>query len=152
MRKARRNDSLKKFNSNYGDNKKMNSDVYALRRDIINIIYQLNDLIEGKFPRVQVRVTDNGKDNKRSVLGVATMGNNEIWICESAFALTKERLYHVVLHELCHTWFSTEHYDSCHLMAPRLPHKLSNAKAKKAFLKYAKKAGYKVQTKSQVSA
>jgi predicted metal-dependent hydrolase len=143
MRRARR-DSLKRFNPNYGENKQMNSEVYALRRKVINIIYKMNDQVQGKLPRVQVRVTDQGTGDCSRVLGTATMGNKEIWIAEEAFKYDDKRLYHVVLHELCHALFSTDHSNSCHLMSPAIPRYLDNSKALKAFKGYAKQAGYKL--------
>lgn len=151
MRRKPRKDSLKRFNKNYGDNKTMNSDVYKLRRRVMGIIYDIRKVV-ADLPRVQVRIAENGQGDKANVLGVATMGHAEIWIKDKTFSYSDAGLHHVVLHELCHAIFATPHYDKCHLMAPSVPTSFSKAKARKAFIKYAKGAGYKMAKKQDLIA
>jgi hypothetical protein len=67
----RKNDKLKNF-TNY----KMDSDVYKLRRKVINLIYELKN--EGLIlPRIDVRIGENKNCN---VLGTAKLHGNIIWI------------------------------------------------------------------------
>jgi len=140
-----RRDNLKRFDSHYGDNKQMNNDTYALRRKVMNIVYEANNMIEGKLPRVQVRITEDGTGRQENALGVATVGRKEIWIADQSFKLSNNDLRHVVLHELCHALFGTRHSNSCPLMSPKLSYSVGIELQNDTFKKYAKKAGYKTK-------
>jgi len=75
------------------------------RRQVMDIIYKARRIYTNA-PRVEVKIiTSEG--------GLAWLGQNIIAIGED---VATEALTHVVLHELCHTWFRLEHDDNCQLM------------------------------------
>jgi hypothetical protein len=92
-------------------NKKMNADTYALRRKVIDCLYELKTVVD--FPRIDVRVTE--KDER--CLGVAHMKIKAIWITETAISLSHEDLFAIVAHEVLHTAFGVEHDETCPLMS-----------------------------------
>ena len=95
------------------NNRKMNSDTYALRRQVIDFIYELKQHMT--LPRINVRVTDS---KIRGVLGVATMKGNQIWITAEAIKRSPAMMRHVVAHEIGHAVFGLAHDDKCPLMKP----------------------------------
>lgn len=80
--------------------KKMNSDVYKLRRRVIDLIYEIKELVD--LPRVEVRITDNHE----SILGQGTKGQfrgrSWIWISERAIKASEFDLRTIVYHEVLH--------------------------------------------------
>jgi len=58
---------------------------------------------------------------KSSVMGEAKYFNNMIQISLDCSLWTDERLFHVIAHELGHTWLSLGHDDNCSLMHPLCP-------------------------------
>lgn len=116
--------------SNLLTNKRMNNTVYQLKRDVINIIYDLKRLID--LPRITVRITDSSRD----CLGLARLNDNIIWIPENTF--NTKYLYQVVLHEILHAVYGIEHDESCLLMCPVVK-TISNSKALEIFLNYCNK-------------
>jgi len=117
--------------SNMLHNKRMNNQVYQLKRDVINIIYDLKRYVN--LPRITVRITDNQDD----LLGRARMNDNIIWIPENTF--NSKYLYQVVLHEILHAVYGIEHNESCELMSAYVTKQLSKQKALDIFLGYCKK-------------
>ena len=117
--------------SNMLHNKRMNNQVYQLKRDVINIIYDLKRYVN--LPRITVRITDN-QDN---LLGRARMNDNVIWIPENTF--NSKYLYQVVLHEILHAVYGIEHNEKCELMSAYVTKQLSKQKALDIFLGYCKK-------------
>lgn len=121
---------------NYGQtltNKKMSPEVYKLRREIINLIYEAKKLVPD-LPRIEVRVAHNHSD----CVGQAVLNAPEcvIWITED-YVASKE----VVFHEIVHTAFGVGHVDGCPLMSPTCqPKPPSDKTLNKLFLKYAKAA------------
>jgi hypothetical protein len=114
-------------------NKKMNQDTYKLRREVMELIYEAKALTSGKLPRIEVRIAD--KDT--SILGVATVGGNVIWITDGAIKQAKYDLRTVVYHEIVHAVYGVRHIETCPLMkAVHTP--LTKAKCQKLFLKYVK--------------
>lgn len=107
-------------------NKEMSSEVYALRRQVISLIYEAKKIVE--LPRINVRVTDNHD----TILGVARMGKNIIWITEETVASRA-----VVFHEILHAVFSQEHVTGCPLMSPEVNDKLDPDTCNRLFKKYA---------------
>lgn len=107
-------------------NKKMSSEVYALRRQVINLIHEAKKLVN--LPRIDVRVTDNHK----TILGVARMGEKVIWITEDTVASRA-----VVFHEILHAVFAQDHVVGCPLMAEKIDDKLDSTTCNKLFIKYA---------------
>jgi len=117
--------------SNMLHNKRMNNQVYQLKRDVINIIYDLKRYVN--LPRITVRITDNQDD----LLGRARMNDNIIWIPENTF--NSKYLYQVVLHEILHAVYGIEHNEKCELMSAYVTKQLSKQKALDIFLGYCKK-------------
>lgn len=114
-------------------NKRMNDDVYKLRRKVMELIYEVKEFCD--IPRIEVRITDG----TRHILGQASLGDCVIWIPESTIS-SGYSLRHVVYHELVHAIYSVGHKARCPLMKPTvsLKEKHSKTKLKKLFLKYAK--------------
>lgn len=78
------------------------------RKQVMSIIYKARDIYKNA-PRVEVKImTDNG--------GLGWLNKNIIAIGED---VSDTALTHVVLHELCHTWFGLEHDEGCTLMKSR---------------------------------
>ena|SRR3990167_3726270 len=113
-------------------NKEMSSDVYALRRQVINLIHEAKKLVE--LPRINVRVTDKHD----TILGVAKMGKNIIWITEETVASRA-----VVFHEILHAVFGQDHVKGCPLMAAQISTKLDVKTCDELFIKYAKRQARK---------
>ena len=110
----------------YLNNKQMNSDVYKIRRKVIDLIYEAKKLVD--FPRIDVRITDNHK----FIAGVGRVKDNKIWITEN-FAANKA----VVFHEILHAVFGVPHVANCPLMAPVYSNP-SESVCDKLFVQYAK--------------
>ena len=97
-------------------NKKMNSEVFELRKQVMKMIYEVKQVV-GNLPRITVRITEN-KDN---IMGLARMGQNIIWIPERMFiGESKRYLREVVYHEICHAVWGIEHRPLCPLMRPAI--------------------------------
>ena len=110
------------------NNKKMNNNVYSLRRKVIKLIYDANKLI--KLPRISVRICDDHE----KILGVARMKENIIWITENSVASRS-----VVFHEILHAVFGQNHVRNCQLMDVSIDPKLNKKIVDRLFIKYAKK-------------
>lgn len=113
---------------------KMDDSVYQLRRQVIRIIYKVNDLLADHgldaLPRIQVRIVDGGC----GTAGFARMGRNAVWIPKETIG--KDYLYRVVLHELLHAVLATEHDLNCKLMHTHVQPDLTDAEATRIFLRY----------------
>jgi hypothetical protein len=81
-------------------NFKMNDDVYKLRRQVINLIYEVKNG-GGKLPRISVRVGEQTAKHK-NILGCAMMNKNQMWITKDAIDLGIDTLRNVVFHEIAH--------------------------------------------------
>jgi hypothetical protein len=103
-----------------GKNLRMNDGVYALRRKVMDIVYEVKEVKD--LPRVTVRITEN-KDC--DVLGIARMGGNIIWIPENTVKMTEDELRNVVIHEIGHAVFNLKHDENCSLMCAHLDEILS---------------------------
>ena len=117
-------------------NKEMSAEVYALRREVINLIHEAKKLVD--LPRIEVRVTDR----HRIILGAAKMSQNVIWITEETVASRA-----VVFHEILHAVFGQEHIEGCPLMAANIDPNLDSKTCDRLFLKYAKKQVPKAKAK-----
>lgn len=94
---------------------KMNGDTYALRREVVGIIYEAKRIIPN-LPRVEVRIVEKRICTEQGLAGYAYTGRNIIHILKHVTGNEKE-LRHVVYHELCHAILSTPHNRQCKLMA-----------------------------------
>ena len=116
-------------------NFKMNNDVYKLRRQVIELIYEVKNG-GGKLPRISVRIGEQTAKHK-NVLGCAKMNKNQMWITKDAIDLGMDTLRNVVFHEIAHAVFNVAHDEKCPLMAEELPDIMLNKEdALKHLLKY----------------
>tara|TARA_R100000353_G_C6466604_1_gene185378 strand:+ start:292 stop:642 length:351 start_codon:yes stop_codon:yes gene_type:complete len=109
-------------------NFKMNNEVYKIRRQVIDIIYQAKKIAD--LPRIDVRVGEA----RHNILGIAQMGDCKIWIDVSKSATN---LLQVVLHEICHAVWGIEHDEECPLMSATAK-TISDKTAWDCFKKYIK--------------
>jgi len=113
----------------------MNNETYALRRKVINIIYEAKN--RGfKLPRIEVRVV-NAKATS-NVCGYAYLKTNVIHINEDYINDNAERLTHLVLHEIVHAVTGFRHDEKCYLMHPNIPSKANLELAWNRFAHYIK--------------
>ncbi len=117
------------------NNRQMNDDVYAMRRVVMGIIYECLK-IKRDLPRVEVRITTK----QGRVLGKATVNSSAPHVSVMDYVIKSQDenlITHVVLHELCHTWFNLQHDEKCHLMRSVLDKPLTKTEAFDTFKKYA---------------
>ena len=137
MRKPRRH-----YNCEMGKNLKMNDEVYALRREVMNYVYEAKNLLRGigvDMPRVDVRITDNTGSYGQAA-GMGGMQRNIIWISTMCLNKWNKHVKQVVFHELLHALEGIMHDESCPLMKSHFDHKpLSEKVLVENFLKYFKK-------------
>lgn len=118
-------------------NLEMNDLTYEARREVINIIYRLNNVLgrQNRLPRIRVRITDD----KINAAGYAMLKQREIWIPLS-YAYSKypthKYLYQVVLHEIVHAVTGFEHDNNCPLMHEHVQPGLSEEEATRIFINY----------------
>jgi len=113
-------------------NFKMNDEVYKLRRQVINLIYEVKKEFLS-FPRIEVRI---GEARNHNVLGVAKLSRKQIWITKRAIDMSQDALRNIVYHEIVHAVTGFGHDDKCPLMKPTLDGYLLN---KNECMKYLKK-------------
>ena len=114
-------------------NKKMNDEVYKLRRKVMGFIYEAKELAPD-MPRVEVRITDNHEDR---ILAMGRLGSFVIWISERVLDMSDDSIRCVVYHEILHN-YGHEHNNRCPLMGAY--HKeLPKAQAQKLFVKWVNK-------------
>jgi len=126
----------KNFKAKGHTNKRMNEEVYAERRQVMDMIYRAKNLLRANgivMPRIDVRITTMRKDT--TTCGSARMGGNLIWIPDAT--LKQPYLYKVVLHELCHTIWNIEHDQNCKLMHTNVQLDYTDAEAEQIFVNYA---------------
>ena len=121
---------------------RMNDQVYALRRKVIDIIYEANRRLQAnghpRLPRQEVRIVDGGKC---STLGYAWLGANIVHIvrgtCEGHRDTdTHTELLYTTLHELLHSVRGVEHTESCPLMSTYHDYTVTDERAWELFLGY----------------
>jgi Fe-S oxidoreductase len=115
-----------RFQSRILRNKEMNQDVYKLRREVINLIYEAKRLA-GNLPRIEVRVTED----KGKTLGCAAMGGRVIWITES-FVASRATVFHEILHAVK----AQPHVVGCPLMASHINPNLERETCDRLFVGY----------------
>ena len=97
-------------------NFKMNDSVYKLRRQVIELIYEVKSQIKN-LPRIDVRI---GEPRNHRTLGVAALSDCKIWITKDAIDLGPDALRNIVFHEIVHAVSGFGHDDKCSLMQPTL--------------------------------
>jgi len=113
----------------------MSPEVYKLRRQVIELIYDAkNNGID--LPRIEVRV-GSAKKGHEHVLGVGRMSKKIIWITDKAINNSSDYLRHVVYHEIGHAVFGLEHNEKCPLMSSELDKPVSRKQALSILRKYA---------------
>jgi len=115
-------------------NFKMNNDVYKLRRQVIDLIYEAK---RGgvNLPRIAVRVGEQTAKHK-NVLGCAKISGNQMWITKDAIDLGLDTLRNIVFHEIAHAVYGTQHDESCPLMSAEVGTILNKEDCLKHLLKY----------------
>lgn len=111
----------------------MNKDVYALRKQVMEIIYQAKKLVPS-LPRIDVRITEP-KDKR--ILGTAIMNGCMIWISKETVKNTKI-LKQTVYHEILHAVYGMQHDETCPMMKAVRTFTLSSEKCDEIFLKHTK--------------
>ena len=127
---ARKNDKLSKDLKNL----KMDKDVYKLKREVMTFIYEIKSLLSNDFPRVTVRVIENGKKSDNS-LAWARYNENIIWVKPVAINQADYDLRTIVYHEVLHTVFEVKHYKNCPLMKP-IHTPLTKEECQRIFMEY----------------
>ena len=112
-------------------NHKMTDDVYKLRRQVIDMIYEIKN-VYSDIPRIDVRI---GKSKTCGVLGVARLNDNIIWIDDQAYK-NDDYLRNVVYHEILHAIYGINHDEKCPLMCSTLKEVISKNECLKTFGKY----------------
>ena len=124
-----------KMNTKKIKNFKMNDEVYKLRRQVINLIYEAKNFgID--LPRIDVRI-GTAKKGHEQVLGVGRMSDKKIWITERAINHSKNYLRHVVFHEIGHAVFGLNHREDCPLMCSELDKPVTKKQALSILKEYA---------------
>jgi len=114
-------------------NYKMNNEVYKLRKEVMNLIYEVKSVYD--IPRIDVRI---GESNNCNTLGIARLNKNIIWIAEYTINKGVDFLRNVVYHELLHTIYGIDHDENCPLMQSRLNTILTKQQCLDIFGKYVK--------------
>jgi hypothetical protein len=110
-------------------NLKMNSDVYAKRREVIVLIHEAKRLLPIELPRITVRIAEN----HARILGCARPGECVMWITERSVA-SKQTVFHEILHAV----FRQPHVTGCPLMHPSNKFKsATSAELDRLFVQYA---------------
>jgi len=116
-------------------NFKMDDEVYKLRRQVINLIYDAKNYgIE--LPRIEVRI-GTAKKGHEHVLGVGRMSKRIIWITDKAINHSTNYLRHVVYHEIGHAVFGLNHREDCPLMSSELDKPVTKKQALSILKEYA---------------
>jgi hypothetical protein len=124
-----------KMNTKKIKNFKMNDEVYKLRRQVINLIYEAKNFgID--LPRIDVRI-GTAKKGHEQILGVGRMSDKKIWITEKAINHSTNYLRHVVFHEIGHAVFGLNHREDCPLMCSELDKPVTKKQALSILKEYA---------------
>jgi len=126
--------------------KDMNPETYALRRRVIEIIYEAKNLARKELgidlPRIQARIVDKDPESvlKRNALGTACLGTSEIWIPKDTLDSTYYNLKSIVFHEILHAAYCVPHIKSSPLMSAYYA-KMTDEDINKWFIKHVKESG-----------
>jgi hypothetical protein len=125
-------------------NLEMNDDTYALRRKVIDLVYEANGLLATRLPRVVVRITED-TIKCENWLGRARLGKNILWIPRNIITQMKDdELRHIVFHEIIHAVFSEAHDEAVPLMRA-IVNKTTREEQNEQFVAYAVKHGYELK-------
>lgn len=116
-----------------GDTKDMNDRVYEKRRAVMDHLYEIRDFAD--IPRIDVRITENGRGEHEDVLGTGEMGGRTVYVADKAFTKSPEQFRSLVYHETLHAIGGVEHDPECPLMRES-PEPLSAEQARKLFRAY----------------
>lgn len=89
---------------------KMNGDTYAMRRNVMDVIYRAKKMVD--MPRIEVRIVDTRPCN----MGYAYLGKNIIHIGLKYASERGNKLDSLVLHEIVHAVKAVRHNEECPLM------------------------------------
>jgi len=114
----------------------MTDELYELRREVIDIIYDAKDLCD--LPWIKVKIVEY----QNSTLGTAWMEGNKMYIATRAVEKDSIDLRGLVYHEILHTVFGVDHVGGCPLMDPTHPEReYSKEELDELFVKYATEFG-----------
>jgi len=120
---------------------RMDDSVYALRRRVIEVIYEANSRLRShghpRLPRQEVRIVDGGS----GVNAYAWLGGNIVHVtrgfCEHGRDTdTHTALTYTVLHELLHSVLGIKHIETCPLMSTYHDYSVADEQAWEIFLGY----------------
>jgi hypothetical protein len=114
-------------------NLKMNDNTYALRRKVIELVYEARRMV--KLPRIEVRITEDDP----MILGQAVLKSNQIWISQKV--VKDYDLRAIVWHEIIHAVLGVGHDEKCPLMASTYKRALPKYEADRLLVKYFVNAG-----------
>jgi hypothetical protein len=107
----------------------MNGDTYALRKNVMDVIYRAKKLVD--IPRIEVRIVETRPCN----MGYAYLGKNIIHIGTKYASKQGNMLDSLVLHEIVHAVKAAKHDEKCPLMMANYK-EFSDAIVWDAFKKY----------------
>lgn len=129
--------SRPRLSKDYGRIKRMGESVYAERRQVMDFVYEAKRMLRNvgcDLPRINVRISDKCGCKHTHVLGLADVGERNIYIHDCT--LKKPYLRQVVLHEIVHAVTGFAHNEKCPLMHPIVQPKASKESIDKAFISY----------------
>jgi hypothetical protein len=109
----------------------MNSDLYGLRRLVIDEIYRIKKTYS-RLPRIEVRIVNPPDEN--SACGYAWLNQNIIHI--SSQWVNNKNLPEIVAHEVVHAVTGFRHDDNCLLMSKYVTNNLDYQTIDKCLEKY----------------
>ena len=116
MRNSKR--AKKNFHNSEFKNKRMNDETFAQRRVVMGFVREAKQLLGDKFRRIDVRIGERThRKNDFTILGMARLNADIIWIPENTLQLSKSTIRHVVLHEIVHAIAGKGHDETCPLMS-----------------------------------
>lgn len=111
---------------------KMNDQTYKMRRQVMDIIYQIKN--KGyQIPRIEVRIVNGGDDH---IAAYAYLNKNIVHVQDHWLSYSPETLVHVILHEVVHAVTGFKHDENCYLMHPHVPINPEVSRSWDAFKKY----------------
>lgn len=121
-------------------NREMNDATYALRREVMTIIYEFKNRYD--IPRQTIRIVDRDlsqecKEGFEYAIGYAGLGANYVHIRSDWAGKNRAKLLPLVAHELVHSVTGFGHDENCKLMSASFK-PMTEAEVWKACNKYFK--------------